>query len=66
MTYWDLYFVGVANSEKCENFPSQDFPKINHSFVPSMSVDTIRDNLYFVAFGTTIGRGTLRQFFKTK
>lgn len=61
-TCWALHFVGVADSEEHrENFPSQYFPDINYSFVPSISVDTIRDNLYVVTFDTTTRMGSLRQ-----
>ncbi len=66
MIYWSLHFVGVADSEECKKFPTEYSLDINSSYVPQSFVDTIRDNLCFVALDTTTCREILRQIFRTK
>lgn len=59
MTCWALCFVGIVDSEEHENFPQQYFQYINYSFVPSIFVDTFRDNFYVFTFDTTTRREIL-------
>lgn len=49
---WALYFVGLPDyGDQPDSFSWRDFPEMTSSSVPSVSADTIRDNLPLVAFG---------------
>ena len=58
---WDLHFGEVADSKERDKFSWQYFLDINLSYFPSISIDTIRDNLYVIVFDTTTWKGILRQ-----